>query len=582
MNKAFLSVLTALVAIASVAASDGDFRVLDAVVQQDVKVGGFWRGEYRKLAVKWLPHCIRQMEKGGAGEELMNLVAASDLVGGRKPRREYKGAAWSDAYPYNTAEAICLALEIDPGDDAEWKSANDFLKGKLEEWISIFLAAQEPSGYVHSYTMLKGYEHFTRSWEHEFYVMGYFIEMGVAHMRMTKGKDRRLFNAAKKCADHIDSVFGPEPKRTWYNAHPGIEYAFLRLADACEKWDGNGSGEKYARLAQFFVRHQHLGGERNGYNQTDKPAVEMSEATGHAVRANYFYTAMEGIAARLGDRELGAAAERIFANAVDRKEYITGGFGAMEEGEAYGPDYFLPLDGYCEACASCGMDFWCRERHAAKGDALSEDVRERLLYNIVVGAISNDGERFLYRNPPNGTERHYPWHWCPCCIGNIPRTLFALKDSMYSVSKDGKTLYVDQFMDAQSAVTIAGKKYKVRMTTDYPEKGGVRLAISPAPKFAVKVRFPDRAESALYTATPAVEHGYKPVKPSVKNGAVVYSWELPMPEQTVTADARVEACRGLKAYQRGPTVYSWEGEGGGTKVPFRDRLENGGASSVWK
>ena len=63
MNKAFLSVLTALVAIASVAASDGDFRVLDAVVQQDVKVGGFWRGEYRKLAVKWLPHCIRQMEK---------------------------------------------------------------------------------------------------------------------------------------------------------------------------------------------------------------------------------------------------------------------------------------------------------------------------------------------------------------------------------------------------------------------------------------------------------------------------------------------------------------------------------------
>lgn len=40
-----------------------DVRVLDHVVQQDVKVGGFWRTEFRKLSVKWLPHCIRQMEK---------------------------------------------------------------------------------------------------------------------------------------------------------------------------------------------------------------------------------------------------------------------------------------------------------------------------------------------------------------------------------------------------------------------------------------------------------------------------------------------------------------------------------------
>ena len=117
MNKAFLSVLTALVAIASVAASDGDFRVLDAVVQQDVKVGGFWRGEYRKLAVKWLPHCIRQMEKGGAGEELLNLVATGEVLAGRTPSVKFKGCPWSDAYVYNTMEAIALALEIDPGYD---------------------------------------------------------------------------------------------------------------------------------------------------------------------------------------------------------------------------------------------------------------------------------------------------------------------------------------------------------------------------------------------------------------------------------------------------------------------------------
>ena len=55
-----------------------------------------------------------------------------------------------------------------------------------------------------------------------------------------------------------------------------------------------------------------------------------------------------------------------------------------------------------------------------------------------------------------------------------------------------------------------------------------------------------------------------------------------MPYQEITADERVEACRGRKAYQRGPTVYSWEGSFGDICIPFRDRLENGGFSAVWK
>ena len=43
--------------------------------QIGVEVGGFWGEKYKMLVCKWIPHCIRQMEKGGEGEELMNLVA---------------------------------------------------------------------------------------------------------------------------------------------------------------------------------------------------------------------------------------------------------------------------------------------------------------------------------------------------------------------------------------------------------------------------------------------------------------------------------------------------------------------------
>ena len=52
------------------------------------------------------------MEAGGRGEELLNLVATGEVLAGKKPCVKFKGRPWSDAYPYNTLEAICLALEI--------------------------------------------------------------------------------------------------------------------------------------------------------------------------------------------------------------------------------------------------------------------------------------------------------------------------------------------------------------------------------------------------------------------------------------------------------------------------------------
>jgi len=211
-----------------------------------------------------------------------------------------------------------------------------------------------------------------------------------------------------------------------------------------------------------------------------------------------------------------------------------------------------------------------------------EDVRERLLYNAVLGALGKDRRTFLYCNPPNGSELFYPWNGCPCCVGNIPRTLLALKDTLYTFARDGRTLWVDQFMASESDVSLGGRRFHAVMKTAYPDSGTVTLTLSPKPDFEVVVRFPDRTESPLYTAVPAVEHGYRTMKPvSVTEGSATYSWTLPMPYQEVTADERVEACRGRKAYQRGPTVYSWEGPFGDICVPNRSRLRDGGFSAVW-
>ena len=570
------------ISIIDLSTAAGGCDALKPVAMQDVKVDGFWRNQYRRLICKWIPHCIRQMEAGGKGEELLNLVATGEVLAGKTPSVKFKGCPWSDAYVYNTMEAISLALEISPGDDSVMAQGQRRLREKMEEWIPIILAAQEPSGYIHSFHDLRKKPHFTKAGDHEFYVMGYFIEMGVAHWRMTKGKDRRLFDAAIKCADHLDSVFGPAPKRTWLNGHPGLEYALCRLADAVNASDGAGKGDKYARLAQHFIRNQHVAAGKNYgwqslYHQAERPATEMKDATGHAVRATYFYTAMSALASRLGDKELGAAADRLFDSAINRKEYLTGGVGASWRGEAFAGDYELANNGYCESCASCGMSFWTIEQHKRHGDSWPVDVQERLMYNNLLGSISEDGCNFYYQNPLDSSKVRYPWHGCPCCVGNIPRTLLALKDLAYSLGADGKTLYADHFLSTEGSVgNVAGTRLSIRQVTDYPWSGKVKFTLAPERPvaFTFALRVPDKTDSALYTAVPDVEgrftvtvngekadaefsRGYARVARTWKAGDVV-ELEFPMPVQRIQCDERVQANRGRVAFQRGPVVYSFE------------------------
>jgi len=54
------------------------------------------------------------------------------------------------------------------------------------------------------------------------------------------------------------------------------------------------------------------------------------------------------------------ALERLWANMVEKKMYLTGGIGAMKQWEGFGIDYFLPSgtdEGgcYAETCAGIGV-----------------------------------------------------------------------------------------------------------------------------------------------------------------------------------------------------------------------------------
>jgi DUF1680 family protein len=462
--------------------------------------------------------------------------------------------------------------------------------------------------------------------------MGYFLEMSVAHYRMTGGKDRRLYEAAVKCADHLENTFGPPPKRTWKNGHPGLEYALSRLARLVNEVQGAGAGDKYAQLAKHFLDHQHEI-QPNPYDQSNLPAVEMTNAEGHAVRATYFYTAMTDMAL-LGDEAYRNAVDKIWANAIHRKHYLTGGVGASHHGEAFSHDFDLRNDGYCESCASCGLSFWSDRMHRLYGDAHYRDVQERVLYNNLLGSVELTGQNFYYQNPLASDRPRYPWHGCPCCVGNIPRALIAIKDLTYSTNAAKDTLYLSHFVDSDATIpNLAGASLGIRQKTEYPWKGEVQVTLQPAAatEFTLKIRIPDRTESELYTAAPdvagkfavsvngesqslPVEKGYVSLRRTWKAGDTI-ALALPLDVQRVHCSERVLANRGRVALQRGPLTYSVEDvdhaspvsglvlkpdvalqaewqpdllggvtaiQGDGiTAIPNFARLNRGGGSAVW-
>ncbi len=559
------------------AAADTGRDPIGPVRLQTIELGGFWKQQAKRLTEKWLPHCIRQMEKGGRGQELMNLVALGRVQRGEAADWKYTGAPWSDAYVYNTVEAICVALAVKPGGDADLAKAQAVLRAKLEEWIPIILAAQAPDGYIHSFHVLNNHPRYSNVGWHEFYVMGYFLEMGVAHHRMTGGKDRRLYDAAVRCGDHLCDTFGTPPKRTWRNGHPGMEYALCRLGRLVNEVEGAGKGDKYIALARHFLDHQHEGDKGNEYNQSDKPAIELAEAKGHAVRATYFYTAMADIALHEGDAAYRQAGDRIWSNAIHKKHYLTGGVGAAHKGEAFGGDYELPNDAYCESCAGCGLSFWSDRMHRLHADGHYRDVQERALYNNILGSVELGGTNFYYQNPLDEKRARYPWHVCPCCVGNIPRALLAIKDLIYSVNPARTELYLSHYVDSEATLpNIGGAALRIRQETRYPWGGDVAVTLHPtrAASFTLRLRIPDRTESELYTATPdlggrfTVRVNGRPESPQVERGYIALRGEwkdgdrvelsLPMEIQRIRADSRIAANVGRVALQYGPLVYNVE------------------------
>ena len=496
-------------------------------------------------------------------------------------RGEYHGMVFQDSDLYKWLEAVAYQLAVRP--DLSLREAADSA-------IRLIGQAQTPEGYLNTYYQThpdeKRFSNLQNN--HELYCAGHLIEAAVAFAQAVG--DTRLLDVARRYADLIDRVFGPEEgKLHGYPGHEIIEMALVRLFRLTGE-------ERYLRLARYFIDQRGQAplyfeeeARRDGnrdfvwnetfmryqYYQAGKPVREQTEAEGHAVRAVYLYSGMADVAAETGDQTLFEACRTLFDNILSRRMYITGAIGSTHVGEAFTYDYDLPNESvYAETCAQIGLCFFAQRMLNSEMDGRYADVIERALYNSVLSGMSLDAKRFFYVNPlevvPEACEkddrlRHVKpqrqkWFGCACCPPNLARFLGSLPSYAFSAGSD--TLYMHLYIGGEVRVALAHAEVHLSVESDYPWDGRVRLTVHTPGEYGIAVRISGwcrgyelKVNGESVSSEPV--RGYVSLNRVWREEDMV-ELNLKMPVTLMRANPAVRADTGKLCVVRGPLVYSLE------------------------
>ena len=546
-------------------------------------------GEYQRLIRDVvIPYQWEALNDNLPEAEPSHALANYRIAAGLE-KGEFYGMVFQDSDVTKWLEAVAWSLSQKP--DAQ-------LEKTADEVIELLAQAQCEDGYLNTwYTVKEPGLRWTNVAEcHELYCAGHLFEAAVAFYRAT-GK-RRLLDISCRFADHIDTVFGPNPDQLrGYPGHPEIELALMRLYEVTQE-------PRYQALARFFVEErgqqpyyydiefEKRGGTRHwvgwgdawpgmikdkSYTHAHKPLSEQNEAVGHAVRSVYLMTGLAHIARMTKDEEKRQTCLRIWNNMVQRRMYITGGIGSQGIGEAFTSDYDLPNDtAYGESCASIGLMMFARRMLEMEGDAHYADVMERAFYNTVLGGMALDGKHFFYVNPLETQPKSIPhnhiydhikpvrqrWFGCACCPPNIARTLVAIGHYLFTPRPDA--LFINFYAGSEAQFTVNNQTLALKIEGNYPwdENVTIRFNQPQAVLHTLALRLPEWCETPQIqvngeAAQGEIIKGYLHLRRQWQEGDVV-ALHLPMTIRRVYANPRVRHTAGKVAIQRGPLVYCLE------------------------
>lgn len=448
----------------------------------------------------------------------------------------------------------------------------------------------------------------TARYHHDLYNYGCLTEAAVYWYNAT-GDTRLLFAATRFTEFLIDYINGrdgfqgykvvpphelpEEALQTLYDLYKSDPDLVTLMEEKYSKVDGLSGEDRYYDLKIRLEEYKKIaaswitdrGNSEGRYNETNYGVYaqdnvsysELTEALGHAVRANLWYNGIAYIGNRQENAGFVEAARSIWQNIVSSQMYVTGGTGSTNDGEeAYGGTDQLPHDGYCETCASVAMAFFSQNMFDIFGTAEYIDVVEKEMYNGILGCLGLDGNSFYYTNPMVSDDYTRPMfsNATPCCVPMYLKYYSELPEILYAKTDD--TLFVNQFVSSSAQTRLGEKSVSVIQKTDLPNGDKALLSVTADGEFTLKLRMPSWASGVSVKVNgkaigaKAGADGYIDV--AVKAGETlvkaVYEKEILRVHQDY-ADAN----EGMVAIQYGPFVYCAE-ETDNTFSRFGNALAN--------
>ncbi|MGQ8338374.1 glycoside hydrolase family 127 protein [Sunxiuqinia sp. A32] len=538
----------------------------------------FWLPKIETNRTATIPASFEKCEEMGRMDNF--------LIAGGKMDGPVKGAMpFDDTDVYKIIEGASYSMTTIP---------DPKLDAYVDSIIQLIQIGQEEDGYLTTYKTIDS-TYAPAQWcpaggrwanltcSHELYNSGHLFEAAAAHYNAT-GKTNFL-DLATKNADLLVKVFGSEDNYQ-VPGHQIVETGLIKLYQITKK-------QEYLDLAKHFLDlrgdsiHRTIG---EPYNQDHFPVVQQKEAVGHAVRAAYMYAGMTDVAALFQDSSYQQAIDNIWENVVYKKLYLTGGIGALHQGEAFGENYELPnLTAYNETCAAIANVYWNYRMFLLHGDSKYIDVLERSLYNGVISGVGLEGTTFFYPNPlecdmhyhfnSGGSLTREPWFDCSCCPSNLCRFMPSVPGYIYATNAE--KLYVNLFIQSETETELNNSKVSISQTSNYPWDGNIKIQVHPQKEtqFAVYLRIPGWATDQpvpgdLYRylnhsdENPVIKINGETVEVKKENGYAVLNrtwrendvveYSLPMQVHQIIANENVKEDAGLVALERGPIVYCME------------------------
>ena len=433
-------------------------------------------------------------------------------------------------------------------------------------------------------------------YNHDLYNLGCLIEAGISWYKAT-GDTKLLYSATRFCEFLVDYIFGTTNQKGYmvmsphaiteetlldlydlYKSNPQLvtlmeeKYTNLEGLSAKDRYYKlNIRFEKYLEICNFWVTERGNYKDRYGntsygvYAQDQCHHEDMTEALGHAVRANLWYSGVTAIGNYTKNYSYIQSMKRIWDNIINTQMYVTGGTGASESlGEAYAGSYVLPQNGYCETCASVGMAFYADNMFQVFGEAEYAEVVELELYNGILGSLSLEGNAFYYTNPLV-SENYVRPNWSgatPCCPPMYMKMFGYLPTYIYATT--GENLFVNQYIASTADLEVGGEKAQVIQYTDLPNGDEAIFSIKANGKLPVHLRMPSWASKATVKVNGVVENidvneaGYLVVdKEWTGNDRIEIKFTK---EVKFLREDEVVYNKGQVAVQYGPFVYCAESE----------------------